>query len=238
MRFTSALTPTLSPRRGSAYSASCDFASVVVSVGQLNVERRALLGMRTSDVQAERCSALRSRAFTLIELLLVMSMLLIVLGVSFPSLRGFFRGRHLDHEARRLLSLTRYAQNRAVSEGYPMVLWFDAKAGTYGMQAQTGYLDEDDKSVEYSLHETLKLEVTRSTLLRTAATQRNESSSVAGNLPSIRFNPDGFYADSSPEQITLRQEKLGGGKDEVVLAKSENRLGYEIQTSNQQAARR
>ena len=216
MRFKSALTPALSSRRGSAESAAREVASVAASV------------------------ALRRCAFTLIELLLVMSMLLIVLGVSFPSLRGFFRGRHLDHEARRLLSLTRYAQNRAVSEGYPMILWFDAKAGTYGMQAQTGYLDEDDKSVEYNLHETLKLEVTRSTILRTTATQRNESSSVAGNLPSIRFNPDGFYADSSPEQITLRQEKLGGDKDEdeVVLAKSENRLGYELQTSIQQTARR
>jgi Tfp pilus assembly protein FimT len=166
--------------------------------------------------------------------MLVMAMLLIVLAVSFPSLRGFFRGRNLDSEARRFLSLTRYAQNRAVSEGYPMVLWIDVKEGTYGMQAQTGYLDEDDKSVEYEIDETLELEVTRPMLVRTTATQRNETTSVAGNLPAIRFTPDGFYADSSPEQIVIRQDD----KDEVVIAKSENRLSYEIQTSNQQVARR
>jgi prepilin-type N-terminal cleavage/methylation domain-containing protein len=165
--------------------------------------------------QRHRFSA---QAFTLIELMLVMAILLIV----------------LDNEARRFLSLTRYAQNRAVSEGYPMVLWVDAKQGTYGMQAQTGYLDEDDKSVEYKIDETLEVEVTRSTLIRTTATQRNETASVAGNLPAIRFMPDGFSADSSPERITIRQ----GDKDEVVIAKSENRLGYEIQTSNQQVARR
>jgi type II secretion system protein H len=183
----------------------------------------------------------RSRAFTLIELLLVMALLLIVLAVSFPSLRGFFRGRHLDHEARRFLSLTRYAQNRAVSEGYPMVLWIDAKAGVYGMQAQTGYLDEDDKSVEYEIHETLELEVTRPLQVRVSSTQRNESASVAGNLPAIRFTPDGFHTDSSPEQIVIRQNNEGDREreaDEVVIARSENRLGYEIQTSHRQIARR
>ena len=182
---------------------------------------------------SNRSSALR-RGFTLIELLLVMSVLLIVLAVSFPSLRGFFRGRNLDSEARRFLSLTRYAQNRAVSEGYPMVLWVDAKQGSYGLQAQTGYLDEDDKSVEYQLDETLKFEVTRSMLVRTTATQRNETASGVGNLPAIRFTPEGFYTDSSPERIAIRQDD----KDEVVIAKSENRLSYEIQTGNQQVAPR
>jgi type II secretion system protein H len=190
-------------------------------------------GYRRNPIAPNRCSALRC-GFTLIELVLVMAMLLIVLAVSFPSLRGFFRGRNLDSEARRFLSLTRYAQNRAVSEGYPMVLWIDVKEGTYGMQAQTGYLDDDDKSVEYEIDQTLDLEVTRPMLIRTTAIQRNETTSVAGNLPAIRFTPDGFYADSSPEQIVIRQDD----KDEVVIAKSENRLSYEIQTSNQQVARR
>ncbi len=235
MKLRTALTPALSPRRGSARNASRGYASAAAPVGQLNEERRALLGMRTGRVQAEQCSALRrSRGFTLIELMLVMAMLLIVLAVSFPSLRGFFRGRNLDSEARRFLSLTRYAQNRAVAEGYPMVLWIDAKQRTYGLQAQTGYLDEDDKSVEYEIDETLELEVTRPMLVGATAARRNESTAVVGNLPAIRFTPDGFYAESSPEEVILRQDD----KDEVVIAKSVNRLGYEIQTSNQQVVRR
>ena len=233
MKFRTALTPALSSRRGSARDSSFDFASVAASVAHLNVERRALLGMSIGRVQAEQCSALH-RGFTLIELMLVMAMLLIVLAVSFPSLRGFFHGRNLDSEARRFLSLTRYAQNRAVSEGYPMILWIDTRQRTYGMQAQTGYLDEDDKSVEYKIDETLELEVMRPMVVRTTSTQRNEAMSVVGNLPSIRFTPDGFYADSSPEQIILRQDD----KEEVVIAKTGNRIGYEIQTSNQQSTRR
>src|SRR5262245_26935387 len=87
----------------------------------------------------------KSKAFTLIELILVMALLLIVAGVTFPSLRNFFQGRSLDSEARRFLSLTRYAQSRAISEGMPMVLWLDAREGTYGLQAETGYVDSDNK---------------------------------------------------------------------------------------------
>src|SRR5207249_2115896 len=56
-------------------------------------------------------------AFTLIELILVMALLAIVLAVSAPALSTFFQGRTLDSEVRRFLSLTRYGQSRAVSEG-------------------------------------------------------------------------------------------------------------------------
>ena len=53
------------------------------------------------------------RAFTLIELVLVMTLLVVVVAIAAPSLAGFFRGRALDAEARRLLSLTRQGQSRA-----------------------------------------------------------------------------------------------------------------------------
>ena len=120
-----------------------------------------------------------------------------------------------------------------------MVLWVDVKEGTYGMQAQTGYLDEDDKSVEYEIHETLKMEsLALGDCARNSNTQRAERNSVVGNLPAIKFNPDGFYADTSPEEILLIQEAESGSKEEVVIAKSLNRISYEIQTSNQQIARR
>ena len=47
------------------------------------------------------------RGFTLIELVLVMTLLIVVISFSAPSLGKFFRGRALDGEARRLLSLSR-----------------------------------------------------------------------------------------------------------------------------------
>src|SRR5215208_532805 len=66
-----------------------------------------------------RSAGVRS-GFTLIELILVLGLLLIVAGISYPTLKNFFRGRALDSEARRFLSLTRYAQSRAAAEGLPM----------------------------------------------------------------------------------------------------------------------
>src|SRR6187551_2505075 len=102
----------------------------------------------TGNPRSDGRRARRSIAFTLIELMLVMTILLIVMAVAFPSLRGFFRGRNLDSEARRLLSLIRYGQSRAANEGVPMVLWIDAKRRTYGLEAATGYLDVDEHAVD------------------------------------------------------------------------------------------
>src|SRR5437868_4904235 len=98
-------------------------------------------------------------AFTLIELILVMALLVIVIAVTFPSLQSFFRGRTLDSEGRRFLTLTRYARNRAVSEGVPMTIWVDLIQGSYGLEAQKGFLDRDDKAVEYTVDEKLDIEI-------------------------------------------------------------------------------
>ena len=53
------------------------------------------------------------RGFTLIELVVVMTLLVTVIALASPSLAGFFRGRALDAEARRMMSLTRLGQSRA-----------------------------------------------------------------------------------------------------------------------------
>jgi prepilin-type N-terminal cleavage/methylation domain-containing protein len=57
------------------------------------------------------------RAFTLIELILVLALLVIITSLAAPAMSNFIRGRALDSEARRLLALMHAAQSRAVSEG-------------------------------------------------------------------------------------------------------------------------
>jgi prepilin-type N-terminal cleavage/methylation domain-containing protein len=168
------------------------------------------------------------RGFTLIELIIVMTLLLIVVGVGFPSLRNFFKGRTLDSEARRFLTLTRYAQSRAVSEGVPMVLWVDVRERTYGLQAQAGYLDTDGKAVEYELEEDLQVEVSAPLVSSTTmSNQRTRTAAVAGNLPAIRFTPDGFIGETSPETVQFRE---GAERDSSALwiTQAPNRLNYEI----------
>ncbi len=171
--------------------------------------------------------------FTLVELILVMAMLLIVLGVAFPSLKGFFRGRNLDSEARRFLSLTRYGQGRAVSEGVPMVLWIDPRRSSYGLQTQAGYTDGDSKAVRFAMGEDTRVEV-QMPAFSTPASQLNQSVPGVGNAPSIRFTPDGFIGETSPDRILFRQ----GAEDAIWIVESTNRLKYEIQDSHSPKASR
>lgn len=171
------------------------------------------------------------RAFTLIELILVMAMLLIVIAVSAPTLSKFFRGRAIDSEARRFVSLTRYGQSRAVSEGVPMVLWIDAKQGTYGLQQEVSYTDVDPKAVEYALGKELRVEVTAAVV---QPGQLAQARPAARNLPMLRFRADGFISETSPERITLYE----GERDSALITLSRNRLNYEIATNQIQNVRR
>ena len=91
---------------------------------------------------------------TLIELIVVMWLLATVLALSTPTLSGFFRGRSLQEEGRRLLALTRYARSEAASRCVPMELWIDGAAGQYGLRPQSGYEDGDEstaKTVEFTV---------------------------------------------------------------------------------------
>lgn len=194
---------------------------MILPTGHRNANR-AGAPERGRGSSAPRCST----AFTLIELILVMAMLLIVLAVAFPSLKGFFRGRDLDSEARRFLSLTRYGQSRAISEGVPTVLWIDAQQGIYGLQVQAGYTDDDRKAVEFQVDDELQVEVRASAVAAPSSAVRKTISGL-GNLPMIRFQPDGFISEASPESILFRQ----GSDDAIWITQSSNRLNYEIQAN-------
>lgn len=151
-----------------------------------------------------------------------MAMLAIVLAVSAPSLARFFRGRTLDSEARRFLSLTHYGQSRAISEGVPMSLWIDAPQGTYGLQVETGFTTSDRKAVEYPLAKDLRIEVTA------GLAPAGQAGPGVVNRVAIRFLPDGFIAESSPERVVFHE----GERAVISIGQSRSRLNYEIQTNN------
>src|SRR5882724_7275760 len=104
-------------------------------------------------------SGSRGRAFTLIELILIMSLLVIITSITLPTMSKFIRGRALDSEARRMLALMHATQSRAVSEGMPMMLWLDEKAGTYGEAAETSGQNGDVKAEDLTADPTLALAV-------------------------------------------------------------------------------
>ncbi len=170
--------------------------------------------LRTGRQPIRSVEARVRTAFTLIELILVMSILTVVISVSAPSLAAFFHGRSLDSEARRLLALTRHGQSRAVSEGVPMVLWLDAPGGSYGLEEDQSYDDYDPKAVEYTIDKELRLEVSNPVV---SGTNRLR-------LPSLRFLPDGSIDESSPETVRVLDAKGVA----LWLSQSRNRLSYEI----------
>ena len=176
----------------------------------------------------------RLKAFTLIELILVMTVLTIAASITAPALANFFRGRTLDSEARRILALTRQGQNRAVSEGLPMELWLDTQQGQYGLEAEPSYEAHDVKALNFALDSDIHLELanlaSETSGATSASVETSGSASVSTrrsthpNLPAIRFLPDGSFGENSPQSLRLT------GRDglSIWLVLSRNRLNYEI----------
>jgi type II secretion system protein H len=167
---------------------------------------------------------LRRRAgFTLIELVLVLALLAMAVAVAAPSLSRFFRGRTLDNEARRMLSVTRFAQSRAVSEGVPMLMWFRSDTGQYGLLSETTFTDTDTKAVTYELDSDLAMEV--DSLQFAGESPWKLAAQTTGSKQVIRFTPDGFVDENSPNWVWL---KTADETDATWLVLSTNRLNYEL----------
>jgi type II secretion system protein H len=182
--------------------------------------------------------ALVPAGFTLIELILVMAILTISVSMAAPALSRFFRGRTLNSEARQLLALTRNGQSRAACEGIPMDLWIDADQGKFGLAAEPSYETLDPKAEEFTIGDGLHFEVANK---NPAAASTNQTSSLQTTsiasvppvshahpgLPTIRFQPDGTIADSSPQSLRL----IDRDGSVLWLAQSKNRLNYEIRST-------
>jgi len=168
--------------------------------------------------------------FTLIELMIVMALLAIVISISVPTLSSFFRGRVLDSEARRLLSLTHSGQDRAISAGVPVVLWVDVAQRSYGLEEEPGFVDRDPKAQEFALDSQVKLELPSN--LNALHSGNRPASSVGVNnphlnLPQFRFMPDGTVDSWSLSAVRLVDRD--GSSLWVSLARS-NRMNFEIRS--------
>jgi type II secretion system protein H len=179
---------------------------------------RSVAGFRGPLDGARLAVANARHGFTLIELILVMAVIVVMAAVVTPRMAGFFRGRTLDNEARRFLSLTRYAQNRAVSEGIPMLVWIDEAKQLYGVEAQPGYQERDALALEYRVAEELEIEAGNPLTTYGASNAQLVSRNLPTGLRFIRFTPDGFLSDSSAEDVLISHNQndvvaLGPGRN-------------------------
>ncbi len=168
--------------------------------------------------------------FTLIELIFVLALLAITAVFVTSSMGSFFRGRSLNFEARRLLSLTHYAQSRAVSEGVPVILWVNPADSTYGLAVQSSFSDAegDPRAVNYTADPSVTLEIPAGIVAPVSEQDDERLGITLEGLSFIRFNPDGFFDQSSVSKILLRQ----GADVGLELVPTVNRLGYEIRPAS------
>ena len=178
------------------------------------------------------CFSFSVGGFTLVELLLVMTIMVAGIAIAAPTLAGFFRGRTLDSEARRLLALTHSGQSRAISEGIPTRLWLDTAQHTYGLQQDPGWSDTDPKAQEFSFDQELQIDVVHQDKPQSVSSRSRMPPSLQAkanprNLPEIRFLPDGSVDETSPLAFHL-QDRSGTS---LWLAQATNHLSYEIRDS-------
>lgn len=99
-----------------------------------------------------RPSAFRlSAAFTLVELVLVMALLVTLLALAVPSLSRSLRQHNLEQEAARLLALTEYGRDEAASQGVPVMVWVDPDHGRFGMEVKKGFDADTVRAKEFVL---------------------------------------------------------------------------------------
>jgi prepilin-type N-terminal cleavage/methylation domain-containing protein len=175
--------------------------------------------------------ARRAKAFTLVELILVMALLVIAISLVTPTLSRFFRARKVDSEVNRFLALAHYGQSRAVSEGVPTMLWIDSRNGTYGLKEEPGYSDNDAKAVEFTVGDTLKIDVVKPLAVsvisksQTGRITTGQAGQTANKLPAIHFSPEGtFNSASSVASVSIQQ----ANGQPVRIAPSADGLNYEI----------
>ena len=169
----------------------------------------------------QRFSALTPRrAFTLIELILVLALLVVITSIAAPAMARFIRGRALDTEARRLIALMHAAQSRAVSEGMPMMLWVDEQNNQYGMAAEFSGQSGDPNAADPK-GEDLAVD---STLAISVVSPGKGVPVTFRNLPAIRFLPDGTVDESSPQVLKLTDSD-GFAR---WMIETKLRLGYDV----------
>lgn len=154
----------------------------------------------------------RRRAFTLVELILVMVLLATLLAISAPSLSRSLRGRALDQEAVRLLAATEYARDEAVSQGIPMNLWIDPAGGIFGVSPKDPYTGVPAREQTWTLPDGTRFD------LQAAATD------TTGRVIAAAFSPEGVPDPGSLSSLVLTDRS--GGR--VELALTTDGWAYEI----------
>ena len=175
-------------------------------------------------------------AFTLIELVLVMALLVTLAAIAVPRLSRSMRGHNLDQEADCLLALTEYARDEAASQGVPMVVWIDADGGRCGVDAKPGFGPagggDNARAHEYMLGDDVHLDPVGPGMVPAAPTTSPAPNANApatstlthGGIIVAEFAPDGTLVPGSVASVRLADR----ANDALTLTQTADAYGYEI----------
>ncbi len=154
----------------------------------------------------------QAKAFTLLELVVVLTLLSVVIAIAGPRLSGFLAGRNYQEDARRMLSLLRYARAEAINRGQRVEVWFDPKASSYGAQSDPTDPQNNPIEIEYTLQEGLALKVDAQAIDK-------------DGKATILYWPDGAIDSDSPDRIELWE----GDKAFLVLMRLDTGMDYALE---------
>lgn len=154
----------------------------------------------------------RAKAFTLLELVVVMTLLSVVLAIAAPRLAGFMSGRDFREEARRILSLVRHGQSEAISRGQRVEVWFKPETGEYGARTDAVESDENPLAIQFTCREGLTLGIDPDAL-----DDEGEATIV--------FWPDGTVDSEAVDRVELIENQ----KATMALVRPETGTGYVLE---------
>jgi type II secretion system protein H len=197
--------------------------------------------MKTTSITGQANNPRPCDAFTLVELILVMSLIVMTTAIVLPSMTRFFGSRSVDSEAKRFMALMHYGQTRAVSDGVPMMLWIDSTHRTYGLEREPGYAGRDPLEEDNTLADGLKIDTVRNNVKSPVANSQTgriltgQVTQGKARLPAIYFLPDGAinYAMSVGGVSFQHANDLP-----VWIALNSSEMSYGIQNQNPASNRR
>jgi type II secretion system protein H len=133
------------------------------------------------------------RAFTLVELMVVMTVIAIVAAVMVLEMGGSYGDALLRSNARKLIDVCDAASNRAIAAHQAQALKIDVASGKFLVKAKmTGEEDERAKVIEGELDK-------RVALIIRQAEREEEAEGVQGEAEAVKSDTIVFYADGSAD---------------------------------------
>jgi type II secretory pathway pseudopilin PulG len=133
------------------------------------------------------------RAFTLLELILVMIILCTVLGMVAPSLQGFFSSRQIKDIGEQMVALAQYAKTQSVYRSQYYRMNFDLDKRQYWLSV-----------LEKSEYQRLENDFGSKFIIPSDIDVKFENFSREGPLFYVEFNPEGY---SKQCKIMLEDDK-------------------------------